>query len=966
MKSTRIRKGLSLVLAGTIAFSSFLFSCSEGDKPLETAESGTLETQKRVDINSYPESVVGHGFCGDDAMWMLDKDGTLTIFGSGEMDDYESERPWSEVYSVTGFNKEFEYEEREYYYPKKVVVEEGITSLGRRAFAELDIESVELPDSLETIKSGVFANCEILPQIIIPKNVDDIYPGAFNFCNSLEMFTVDPENQYYLSDENGVLFNKDKTKLVACPATMEGAYAIPEGVVYLEDECFLGCKQMTDISIPLTVSYIGYSSFYACEGLKEVVIPDSISYVYKHAFSLCKNLESVVVGKNVETIHNRTFWGCENLKSITLFEGIKTIENKAFLGCNNIENVYYSGTKDMWNEIDYDVDWDETDYLEDAEIHYEYDITNNIPFEGDLPVNEYEYYVEKTDGNYTYLIIDSGLTGIEKRGVAILSVDNYEGTSITIPETIAGIEVTHIDENAFKDTAIKSITIPDTVICPGVIFLSDPSSGYGHGLSFDGDQIEEVIMDNKYMCSVAGALVRKEDMSFTYYPNAIEGNIYTVPTGVRHISTAAFDKVESLVEVHVPEGVTSISHNAFNHCKNLNTVYLPKSLKYIARYAFDGCNVKDIYYAGSYADWELVDTERTERDYVHFAEPCVCLKGEYVYFEVIPQMNGDIMMAPAMDLFMALGYTYEYNEETREGAAVKENDTLKFTVDSNMFTLNGNTVTAPVNASMYEETVMIPAEFVCGFLKYDAEWESNNLRLVVDAANVQTIMRAEILYQTIESEGYSGIDDFISERTGRSDEFYEIIDDFRDLEIITDGVYDIGLLAIDSILMVSNLSNALSALPEDTVVEFSLNGLEEIVYGIPGNVKATAPEYMTTLALESHRVYPDYLSDLKIVHEKRKNAGYFDYDTALAYVALYEIGELHLQTMSSASDFLAEVYPEGPVESLVYSWKKFVIAALPEVYENTLNDIFFEYDDSKALKRFEEKRQETMDKLSSL
>ncbi|MBR2021035.1 MAG: hypothetical protein IJ939_01230, partial [Clostridia bacterium] len=80
-------------MAGTIAFSSFLFSCSEGDKPLETAESGTLETQKRVDINSYPESIVGHGFCGENAMWKLDKDGTLTIFGSGDMDDGSSSNP---------------------------------------------------------------------------------------------------------------------------------------------------------------------------------------------------------------------------------------------------------------------------------------------------------------------------------------------------------------------------------------------------------------------------------------------------------------------------------------------------------------------------------------------------------------------------------------------------------------------------------------------------------------------------------------------------------------------------------------------------------------------------------------------------------------------------------------------------------------------------------------------------------
>ena len=101
-------------------------------------------------------NLVTSGNCGDSrneggvasVTWKLSTDGTLTISGTGAMENYWStlsdKRPWKE--NLTKI--------------KSLVVEEGVTSVGQNAFKSCStLESVELPKSLTTIVSGAFVNC---------------------------------------------------------------------------------------------------------------------------------------------------------------------------------------------------------------------------------------------------------------------------------------------------------------------------------------------------------------------------------------------------------------------------------------------------------------------------------------------------------------------------------------------------------------------------------------------------------------------------------------------------------------------------------------------------------------------------------------------------------------------------------------------------------------------------------------
>ena len=120
--------------------------------------------------------VVKTGKCGADLVWSLDENGTLTITGTGAMDDWSdtSKRPWlSYVDSI-----------------KSVVVEEDVTTVGAYAFMGCDsLVNVTLPKSLKEIAYCAFQSCNNIGKINIPEGVETVDVWAFAECKSLEKIT---------------------------------------------------------------------------------------------------------------------------------------------------------------------------------------------------------------------------------------------------------------------------------------------------------------------------------------------------------------------------------------------------------------------------------------------------------------------------------------------------------------------------------------------------------------------------------------------------------------------------------------------------------------------------------------------------------------------------------------------------------------------------------------------------------
>ncbi|MBR2743275.1 MAG: leucine-rich repeat domain-containing protein, partial [Clostridia bacterium] len=185
-----------------------------------------------------------------------------------------------------------------------VLFNKNMTALVLYPAAKRD-SSYTVPDTVTSIGAYAFAGSNNLDSITISENVALIGWKAFDRCRHLASITVDPENAAY-SSEDGVLFDKLKTKLIRYPnGKTDTAYTVPD-----------------------TVTAIGSNAFEGSWGLASVTVPEGVL-----------------------TIGNNAFAGCGNLVQISLPASLTSIGDAAFNGCYALETVHYGGTADEWSAL---------------------------------------------------------------------------------------------------------------------------------------------------------------------------------------------------------------------------------------------------------------------------------------------------------------------------------------------------------------------------------------------------------------------------------------------------------------------------------------------------------------------------------------------------------------------------------------------------------------------------------------
>ena len=227
----------------------------------------------------FKDNIYDSGSCGENVTWTLTADGTLTISGTGAMTDYtyDSRSPW---YSCRT-------------YIKRVVMQQGVTSIGDHAFWDCSgLTSVTIPDGVTSIGGDAFSGCAALTSVTIPGSVTSIGGGAFS-----------------------------------------------------------GCTSLTSVAIPSSVTEIGGSAFSGCTGLTSVTIPDSVTSIGDSVFSGCTALTAVTISDGVTAIGGSTFSNCIRLAKVTIPKSVTSIGKNAFYYCESIADVYYDGTEEDWAKI---------------------------------------------------------------------------------------------------------------------------------------------------------------------------------------------------------------------------------------------------------------------------------------------------------------------------------------------------------------------------------------------------------------------------------------------------------------------------------------------------------------------------------------------------------------------------------------------------------------------------------------
>ena len=440
-----------------------------------------------------------------------------------------------------------------YMYLESIHLPKSLKTIGEGAFwASYKLKNIVLPDSLEKIGQNAFYQSEMLETITIPENVKYIGNAAFSGCRNLEAIVVAQNNQYFCSID-GILYDKNCTRIISAPGGYEGVLKIPEGITEIPEYAFSHCEKITEIEFASSVEYIGLEAFEYCIGLKTVVIPETIKNVGSAIFFGCEGLEKAEIYAKLTDLKGMFNW-CDNLKSIKYPDTIEKIESfdnceleKITIGddvtsvglfgnCKNLKFVYIG---------------------EKTELLRASGVFSNCPNLTTLVVSENNPYY-KAVNNCLYT----------KDGKIILSAAGGISGTFKVEQ---GVET--ISDECFENcTKLEKIILPDSVV-------NIKSRAFSNC-----DKLEKIITGPNI------SKIETDIVDDTLYKRSSEN----WKDGVLYIDEYAVQAEDIWGECRLKEGTKLIADNAFKAYRKDNThltsVVLPDSVKFIGRYAFYNCS----------------------------------------------------------------------------------------------------------------------------------------------------------------------------------------------------------------------------------------------------------------------------------------------------------------------------------------------------------------------------------------
>lgn len=450
---------------------------------------------------------------------------------------------------------------------KEVVIPEGVTYIGQRAFGDgsgnsylSGLTTVTFPSTLQEVGADAFYNCSKITKLIIK---DSETLSSIKFATNQS----DPRN----SSRNCVV---EYTNVVT-------EVVIPDGTRGIAANTYNGLKTLKTVTIPSSVSSIGANAFGGCTGIEKIIYNGTLQEWLGISFAdgnsnPWKNNATLVVldakdrktpveyprGSTVEipssvgSIGRYTFYE-GNLETIVLHERIETIGLQAFAGCATLRKVIVPNVESWFT----------------------------IAFEGAV-----------TNGNN--------------------ADDPYLGKVNTSNPLACNANVKFYVGNATASTLMTSIMTPSKVSslkayvfsgvrCFNNIEISaDVTAIYGGAftgctaaVTFEsGSKLKTISADafNNYAGTATITLPDGLQSIGAYAFYGCKFSSIVFGTGINNsslttISSSAFMNCRNLSSVTLPNKLTTIQGHAFRNCSALRDLFIPISVKNIGTQAFNGC-----------------------------------------------------------------------------------------------------------------------------------------------------------------------------------------------------------------------------------------------------------------------------------------------------------------------------------------------------------------------------------------
>ena len=386
----------------------------------------------------------------------------------------------------------------------------------------------------------------------------------------------------------------------------------------------------TEIQIPDSVESIGDSTFNYCTNLSSIRLPSNLKVLNTTMFSYCTALSDVFLPVSLTKIQSGIFFGCYNLTNIhyngSMAQWSKINTSNGFLGNSSPSLVMddytaqfipvrddaypppktvtitkYTGKESTVILPSTINSWHVTKIGEDAFQDNTTITSVTIPANvTEIGSNAFADCTNLTsvhyEGDWSKLTIQSGNPAVEDAAneqlfefeftpdnTAVI-VNSYNGTAadVTIPSRYKGKPVTAINNAVFPNSAVTSVTIPDSV-------TSIPDAAFVNCFQLTNISIPNSVTSIGYYA----------------FSSCTSLKSITLPSSLSTISKALFSGCSQLTTIHIPVSVTSIENDAFAGCSQLTTIHIPVSVTLIEDDAFAGCpSSMTVTYPGSKKQWD--------------------------------------------------------------------------------------------------------------------------------------------------------------------------------------------------------------------------------------------------------------------------------------------------------------------------------------------------------------------------